>query len=340
MHSHALLRSVLADARRRQLLAATAGAFVSALLPRAARAAAWPSRPITLVSAQAPGASTDGTARAYADYFTQQLGVPVVVENRPGGVGTIASSAVARSAPDGYVFLVTLHSQLAQSTVLLKHPPIDPSKDLVPIASISTGVGPMVVTKNLPVNNLKELIELARKRPVTVGNFGVGSGWQLQMTQLAQDTGAQFVIVNYKGTGPMLGDLLGGHIEVGAGSMAGLSGAIQNGGIRPIMVISGQASNMLPGLPSWKDAGFVGPAFQDLVECNMLLGPTGTPAEVVARLAQLATESVTQGARMKAFRKQLGGEDAPLTGEALRNFIERSWPTYQAMTRKIGITAE
>src|SRR3990167_1922563 len=168
MHSHALLRSVLADARRRQLLAATAGAFVSALLPRAARAATWPSRSITLISAQAPGASTDGTARAFAEYFTQQLGVPVLVENRPGGVGTIASSAVARSAPDGYVFLVTLHSQLAQSTVLLKHPPIDPSKDLVPIASISTGVGTMVVTKNLPVNNLKELIELARKRPVTV----------------------------------------------------------------------------------------------------------------------------------------------------------------------------
>lgn len=340
MHSHALLKSVPSDARRRQLLAASAGAFVAALLPRAARAAAWPSKPITLVSAQAPGASTDGTTRAYADYFTQQLGVPVVVENRPGGVGTIASSAVARSAPDGHMFLVTLHSQLAQSTVLLKKPPIDPSKDLVPIASIGTGVGPMVVAKNLPVNNLKELIELARKRPVTVGNFGIGSGWQLQMTQLAQDTGAQFVIVNYKGTGPMLVDLLGGHIEVGAGSMAGLGGAIQNGGIRPIMVITGQASKMLPGLPTWNEAGIVGPAFQDLIECNMLLGPTGTPVEVVARLAQLATESVTQGARMKAFREQLGGEDAPLTGEALRNFIERSWPTYQAMTRKIGITAE
>lgn len=328
------------DARRRRLLAAASGAVASTLLPGAARAQTWPSKPIILISAQAPGASTDGTARAYADYFAQGLGVPVVVDNRPGGVGTIAAAAVARSAPDGYMFLVTLHSQLAQSTVLLKKPPIDPSKDLVPIASIGTGVGPMVVKRDLPVNNLKELIELARKRPVTVGNFGIGSGWQLQMTQLAQDTGAQFVIVNYKGTGPMLGDLLGGHIEVGAGSMAGLGGAIQSGGIRPIMVITGQASKMLPGLPTWKEAGIIGPAFQDLIECNMLLGPVGTPPAIVARLAQLATESVTQGARMKVFREQLGGEDAPLTGEALRSFIERSWPTYQTMTRKIGITAE
>lgn len=334
------LKSDSPDILRRRLLAAGSSALATVLLPRVAHAEAWPSKPIVLISAQAPGASTDGTARAYADYFTQQLGVAVVVENRPGGVGTIAAAAVARSAPDGYMFLVTLHSQLAQSTVLLKKPPIDPSKDLVPIASISTGVGPMVVKKNLPVNNLKELIELARKRPVTVGNFGIGSGWQLQMTQLAQDTGAQFVIVNYKGTGPMLVDLLGGHIDVGAGSMAGLGGAIQSGGIRPIMVITGQASKMLPGLPTWKEAGIIGPAFQDLIECNMLLGPVGTPPAIVARLAQLATESVTQGARMKAFREQLGGEDVPLTDEALRSFIERSWPTYQAMTRKIGIPAE
>ena len=325
------------NGRRRRLLAAGSGLLTASLLPEIAQAQAWPSKSIRIIAAQAPGSSNDATGRAFADYFSSRLGVPVVVENRPGGLGMIAADAVARSAPDGHTFLITLHSQMAQAPVLLKKPPIDTSKDLVPIGSI--GVGPVVavVHKDLPVKNLKELIELARKRPVTVGNYAIGSGWQLMLTKLAAQTGAQFTIVNYKGTGAMLMDLYGGQIEVGAGSLAGMGAGIQSGAVRPVLIIIGNRSNKLPGIPTWVDAGFTGPAFEDLAECNMLFGPAGTPPEIVERIARLIQDSVTDSARVKAVREQLAADDIPLTGVPLQQFIHRTWTSYRALTRELGL---
>ena len=170
---------------RRRVLAAAAGALAAGLAPSVARAQAWPSRPIRIIAAQAPGSSNDATARAFAEWFSTRLGVPVVVENKPGGAGMIAAETVARSAPDGHTFLLTLHSQLAQAPVLLKKPPIDTSKDLLPIAAMSTGTSPAVVYKDFPAKSLKELVEVSKKRPVTVGNYSIGSGWQIMMTEFA-----------------------------------------------------------------------------------------------------------------------------------------------------------
>ena len=328
------------NSQRRQLLIAVSGAAAASSFPSIVRAQVWPSKPIKIIAAQAPGSSNDSTARAFADYFSSKLGVPVLVENRPGGLGMIAAEAVARSAPDGHTFLITLHSQMAQAPVLLKKPPIDTSKDLLPIGSI--GVGPVVavVHKDLPVKNLKELIELARKRPVSVGNYAIGSGWQLMLTKLAAQTGAQFTIINYKGTGAMLMDLYGGQIELGAGSLAGMGAGVQNGSARPVVIIIGNRSSKLPGIPTWVDAGFTGPAFEDLAECNMLLGPAGTPTEVVDRLARLIQDSVTDSPKVKAVREQLAADDVPLTGVQLQQFINRSWASYRTLTREVGLKVE
>lgn len=327
------------DGRRRRLLTAGSGLVMASMLPgmSQAQAQAWPSKPIKIIAAQAPGSSNDATARAFADYFSSKLGVPVVVENKPGGLGMIAADVVARSGREGHTFLLTLHSQLAQAPVLLKKPPIDPSKDFVAIGAI--GVGPVVavVHKNLPVKNLAELVALARKRPVSVGNYAVGSGWQLMLAKLAKETGAQFTVVNYRGTGAMLMDLYGGQIEVGAGSLAGLGAGIGNGSVRPVVIIIGARSDRLPNIPTWTDAGFKGPAFEDLDECNMLLGPAETPPEVVARIAQLVQDSVTESAKVKSVREMLAANDTPLTGPALQQFISRTWPSYRNLTREMEI---
>ena len=325
---------------RRQLLVLGTGALAASLLPLTGHAQTWPTKSIKLIAAQAPGSSNDATARAFADYFSSRLGVPVVVENRPGGLGMIAAEAVAHAPADGHTLLITLHSQLAQAPVLLKKPPIDTNKDLVPIGSI--GVGPVVaaVHKDLPVKNIAELIELARKRPVSVGNYAIGSGWQLMLTKLAAQTGAQFTIVNYKGTGAMLMDLYSGQIEIGAGSLAGMGAGIQKGFIRPVVIIIGNRSNKLPGIPTWVDAGYSGPAFEDLAECNMLLGPAGMPPQVVDRLARLIHDSVTDSPRVKAVREQLAADDVPLTGAALQQFIHRTWASYRSLSRETGLTVE
>lgn len=165
--------------RRREWLAAGAGLLGAGLLPGAARAQGWPDKPIRIIAAQAPGSSNDATSRALADYLSTKLGVPVVVENKPGGVGMIAADTIVRAPADGYTLLMTLHSQPAQAPALLKRLPVDPDKDIVPIAAIGVGPVPGVVHKDFPAKTIQEVIAYSKKKPVNVGNYAVGSGWQL-----------------------------------------------------------------------------------------------------------------------------------------------------------------
>lgn len=252
----------------------------------------------------------------------------------------IAAENVARAAPDGYTLLLSLHSQPAQAPVLLKKPPIDTDKDLLPIAAM--GVGPVVgvVNKDFPAQTLEEVIAYSRKKPVNVGNYSIGSGWQLMLAQLAKDTGGQFNVVNYRGTGAMLMDLYAGTIDMGAGSLAGMGAGIDKGSVRPVVITVGEPSRRLPGIPRWIDAGFKGPAYENLAECNMLFAPTGAPPEVTRRLAELLVSSVNESPRIKAVRETLHEEGPILTGDALRAFIERTWPSYRRMTRELNLTVD
>jgi len=322
---------------------AIAAALAATALPAKlfAQAGDWkPTKPIRLICGQAPGASTDATARAYSDFFAQKLGVTVTVENKPGGVGMVAGEAVARAPADGSTLLVSLQSVMAQAPALLKKPLIDVDKDLVPIAAI--GVGPVVAVthKDYPATTMQEIIALSKKKPVNVGNYAVGSGWQMMLNQLAKDTGAQLNVVNYKGTGAMLADLFAGHIDLGAGSLAGLAGGLQKGLVKPSLIAVGTRSSKLPGIPTWVDAGFRGPAYEDLAELNILMAPAGTPQNVIDTLARIVAVSITDSQRVKDVRATLGAEDTPLVGAELRQFIGRSWPTYRRLSREMGLSAE
>ena len=298
----------------------------------------WPSKVIRIVCAQATGSSNDNTARVLGEFITAKLGVPVIIENRPGAVGTIAGDNVVRSPADGYSLLFTLHSQLAQAPVLLKKVPYDPNTDLIPIGAYGTGSAPAVVRHDLPVKTMKELVEYAKKTPVTVGNYGIGSGWQLMLSQLIKDTGAKFTIVNYRGTGPMVLDLMAGNIDVGAGSMAGLAAGIDSGKFRPIHLISGSPnSKLLPNLLTWEEAGYTAPAYTSLKEANMLLAPKGTPQAVIDKLAAVIDASAIESERVKSVLAQLGETGKPWTGEILTNNIKKIWPTYQQLTRELNL---
>jgi tripartite-type tricarboxylate transporter receptor subunit TctC len=299
-----------------------------------------PTKPMRIVAGQAPGASTDATARALAEYFSEKFKVSVVVENKPGAVGMVAGEAVAHAAPDGHTLLMSLQSVLAQAPVLLKKPLIDSDKDLIPIAAV--GVGPVVgvVHKDFPARTIADVIALSKKKPVNVGNYAIGSGWQMMLNQLAKDTGAQFNVVNYKGTGAELADLYAGHIDMGAGSLAGLGGGLQKGLVKPVVIAVGGRSKLLPGVPTWVDAGFRGPAYEDLAEMNMLLAPAGTPQAVIDALAHAVSASIVESSKMKSVRETLSAEDTPLVGADLKQFIARSWPTYRRITREMNLSAE
>ena len=331
-HSPAFLAS------RRAIFSATGVAI--GLYALGARAATWPSKAIRIVAAQAPGSSNDVTARALADYFTQKLGVPAIVENRPGGVSMIAADAVVRSPADGHTLLIALNSQLAQAPVLLKKPLIDPDKDLVPVASI--GVGPVtgVVHKDFPAQTLEQLIAYAKKKPVNVGNYAIGSGWQLMLTQLSRETGAQFNVVNYKGTGAMLMDLYSGQVDIGAGSLAGIGAGIQKDVIKPFVVFTPKRSARMPEVPTWTESGFRGPAFEDLLESNVIYLPAGTPSQIVTQLATLVHDAYLESPRLKNALQVLAEDEPPLTGENLRRFIDRSWTSYRKLTRQQGTPTE
>ena len=338
------LRTSLSDPalqlRRRDWLLGCASWAGVGMLPMAARAqGAWPDKPIRIIAAQAPGSSNDATARALADFLTTKLGVPVIVENKPGGVGMIAADVVARAPADGYTLLLTLHSQPAQAPALLKRMPVDPDKDLIPIAAM--GVGPVtgVVHKDFPAKTLQEVIEYAQKKPVNVGNYAVGSGWQLMLHQLSKDTGAQFNVVNYKGTGAMLLDLYGGQIDMGAGSLAGIGGGLKQGNIRPVVITFGPPSSKLPGIPTWNQAGLRGPAYESLPECNMLFARAGTPAALIEKIAKLVQASYVESERMKNVRETLGDEEDVRVGAELQAFIQRTWPAYRTLTRAAGMAA-
>ncbi len=327
---------ILSKRISRRLLVAGAAAVTLLPIPILAQPYEWtPSQPIRIVAGQAPGSSNDALARAYADYFTQKLKVPVVVENKPGGAGMIAGQAVAKAAPDGHTLLLTLQTAPAQAPVLLKKPPINTDKDLVPIASM--GVGPIVaaVHKDFPVKSLAELIEYSKKKPVNAGNYAVGSGWQLMLKQLSRETGSQFTVLNYKGTGAMLLDLYGGNVDIGAGSLAGLGAGIEKGLIRPIAIIMGGKSARFPDVPTWAEAGFKGPVFEDLIETNLLMAPAGTPQVIIDTFARLVTDSISESETVKMARAVLSEMGKPLTGAELKDFISRSWPTYRRLTRDV-----
>jgi len=319
------------------LLAVIAALFAGQSL---AQAQSFPSKPIRIIASQNPGGTTDATARAFADYFTQKFGVPVSVENRPGAGGMIAGELVAHSPADGYTLIVCLHSQLAQAPVLFKKPLIDPDKDLVPVAALTAGGLPMMVNSSLGVSSVKELVALAKKRPIKAGNYSLGSGWQLLLSQLTRETGGEFIVVSYKGTPAMMTDLVGGQTDIATASFVSVGPFLNRPNIKPLAVMSDRRSVKYPNIPTWVEEGFTSPAFSKLLEYNMLLAPAGTPPEILKILADAALEADKKGAKVQDVRDMIGSDEPILAGEPLRQMISEVWPVYRSLTSQLALQPE
>ena len=310
------------------------------LSPWVSQAQDFPTKPIRIIASQNPGGTTDATARAFAEYLTQKLGVPVTVENRPGAGGMIAAEAVAHAPADGYTLFVGLHSQLAQASVLFKKPLINPDTDLVPVAAVTAGGLPAAVHTGLSVKNAKELVELAHQRTVNAGNYSLGSGWHLLLSQLAKETGGQFVVVSYKGTPAMFTDLVGKQTDVATGSVISIDPFMQREGLRMIAIMSDRRSTKYPEVPTWAEQGFTSPAFTKLLEYNMLLAPAGTPKEIVDKISTTVADAATQSRKMIALLEMIGSDDKVLVGSPLTKMISDVWPVYRQLTTELKLTQE
>src|SRR6476619_1953481 len=218
---------------RRDLLRYGAAAAAAAL-PAPAIAQAWPSKPIKIVCGYPVGGLTDIFARAYGEGISQKTGQPVVVENKTGASGAIAAEQVKSAPADGYTLMWTISTTMIMNKVRSKKRPYDPDKDFVPISWMDAGHLPLIVNKNVPVNNLKEFADYARNNKVSLGTYGAGSYSHCAVDALNRHYGLKMEAVHYRGEAPMWIDVASGAVQGGSGSYAAAAAVLQSGSGRPI----------------------------------------------------------------------------------------------------------
>jgi tripartite-type tricarboxylate transporter receptor subunit TctC len=322
---------------RRRILGAALGLF--ALAGGAAAAADdYPNRPITLVVPFPPGGSTTIVARIIGDKLAEALGQQIVVDNRGGAGGTIGTRAVAKSAPDGYTLLLGYTGTLAIGPTLYPGAGYDPRKDFEPIGMIGHAPNSLVVHPSFNVHSVKELVAYAKANPgkVNYGSAGVGTVSHVAGVYFANAAGIQLTHIPYKGTGPALADLLGGHIPMAFAPIPATHASIAEGSLRGLAVTSAKRSSLLPDVPTIAEAGV--PGFEASLYYG-LVAPAGTPRPVIDKLNKalrdvLATEEV---------RKRLaidGAEPVPGTPEEYAKHIDQDETKWSKVVRDSGARAE
>jgi tripartite-type tricarboxylate transporter receptor subunit TctC len=283
-----------------------------------AAAGSYPQKPVRLLIAFAPGGSTDAMGRLIATKLSERLGKQFVAENMAGAGGTMASETVARSAPDG-------HTLLFNSTGIILNPmlapaPYDPMKSFVPIAKIGNAVSTLAVHPSVPANTVKELIALAKKQPgkLVASAAGGGSFIHLSTELFKMMADIDFKIVQFKGGGPAMVDLLGGHSQLFVGSLQQSLPHIKSGKIRALGYGAKSRSKFLPDLPTISEAGV--PGYESFIWWG-LYAPAGTPKPIVDTLNKELEAIMKMPDIIKTFEDQ-GAEQDLLGPAAFAKFME------------------
>jgi tripartite-type tricarboxylate transporter receptor subunit TctC len=303
-----------------------------------ARAQSYPSRTITLIIPFPPGGSTSLVGRVIADKMSRLLGQSIVVDNRAGAGGTVGTKAAAKADPDGYTLLLGYTGTLAVGPSLYKNVGYDPRKDFAPIGMIGNAPTSLVVHPGFPAKTVAELIAFAKANPgkVNFGSAGAGTVSHITGEYFARSAGIRLMHIPYKGTGPELSDLLGGHIPMGFAPIPATHANVSAGLLRALAVTGTTRSNLLPDVPTMIEAGV--PGFDASLYYG-LVAPAGTPRPVIDKLnrelrAALASEEV---------KKQLGldgTEINPGTPEAYADFIDRDERKWSELVKASGVEQE
>jgi tripartite-type tricarboxylate transporter receptor subunit TctC len=263
------------------------------------QAAEYPTRTIRMVIPFAPGGGSDVLGRALADKMSGDLGVSIIVENKPGASSIIGTEAVAKAAPDGYTILLT-NSAITSNPTFFKLP-FD-TQSLVAISKVANAPQLLVANPNAPFKNLKELLAYAKANPgkVTIGTAGAGQISHLAAELLEKSSGTEMTMVHYKGSGGALTDLIGGQINMSFGTAPGLMQHIRNGKVIPIAVSSAQRMSALPNTPSVSE---VLPGY-DINNWFGIFAPPQTPKPIVDRIYQSITKSLAIPELSKKFTEE------------------------------------
>jgi tripartite-type tricarboxylate transporter receptor subunit TctC len=312
---------------RRALLALPA----ATLLPRPARAEAFPDRPVTMVVPYAPGGSADVLARVIGPAMAEQLGQPVVIEQRPGAGGNIGAAHVATSArADGHTFLF---ASLSLSTgPALVSMGFDPLRDLVPIAGIGAIPSLMVVSPNSPFHSVQEVLAAARARPgeVSYGSSGPATGSHLAGELLAAQAGVRLLHVPYRGSGAVYPDLIAQRIDLLLDVMGSSLGQVTAGAVRAIGITAETRSPSLPAVPTVAEQGV--PGFEFLTWFGFF-ARTGTPPEARARLEAATLHALATPAVEERLR-QVAVQPIPRGAAAFGEWYRQEVARWQGMVQR------
>jgi tripartite-type tricarboxylate transporter receptor subunit TctC len=319
--------------RRAALFLAFAGAPATA----SAQPGAYPAKPVKLVIPYPPGGGTDITGRAMAQKLSEFLGQSVIIENKPGATGMIGAASVAKSAPDGYTVLFGAASEMAINASLFKNMAYDPRTDFEPVTLVATF--PLVFIAPATTNqSLKELIEAARAKPdsVSYGSIGSGSPQHLAAELLSSMAKARFLHIPYKGSGPLVQDAVGGHVDMAVSSVPPAVPLVRAGKLRALAVTSSARSEALPDVPTMAELGFAGYEFNTWVGVAV---PKGTPKEVVDRLRDGMVNALGASEVQAALRDQ-GAVPAGTTAEQFRQFVHDEVAKSDRIVSQAGIQLE
>lgn len=294
---------------RRALLAATTVVSLGLTAP-ALHAQAWPSKPVRVIVNFPPGGVADQLARLVGQPLSEALGQPVVIENRGGAGGNIGGDAVAKSPPDGYTLLMSSGGMVSINPHLYAKMPFDPTKDIVPVASIARVAVYLVTKPDMPVKDVNEFVAHLRQHPgkTSFGSPGNGSSPHLAGEMLKSMTGTFSLHVPYRGGGPALQDLLGGQFDYWFDPGVGLQ-HVRSGRLKLLAVGSPQRSPLFPNVPTLEEAGYKG---FDADSYFGFYAPAGTPADVIERVNR-EVNKILASAETRSRILELGGEVAPMT---------------------------
>ena len=316
--------------------AALAAAFLAGIA--CTSAADYPARPITLVVPYAAGGGNDVIARIVAERMSANLGQPIVIENRGGAGGTIATRQVAKAEPDGYSLLIAT-SSLAINPSLYPNIGYDPRKDFAPVGLIASSSNVVLVHPLVPAKSIAELIALAKQEDgkLTFASTGTGSSVHLAAELFAGMAGVKLTHVPYKGSGPALNDLIGGHVSLMFSTMASAAGLVKDGSkVRALAVTGATRSQLFPDLTTVAEAGL--PGYEAVLHYG-IVAPAGTPRPVVEKLnavlnAALASDEVKQRLAIE------GAEALPLSPDAHAADIAKEEAKWSEIIRKSGMKGE
>jgi tripartite-type tricarboxylate transporter receptor subunit TctC len=323
--------------RGRSWLAATAVALVCCGLAGSASAQTWPARPIRMIVPYTPGGYTDYMARTVGQKLSEALGQTIVVENKPGANSVIGADAIAKAAPDGYTFGTVIAAHAVNATLNPKLP-FDTQKDFIYVSLMSVAPLIMVAHPSTPANNVQELIALAKAKPghLNFASSGIGAAAHLTMEMFKSRVGINMVHVPYRGTSPALQDIIGGRVNVMFDVVGSLMPHVRSGSLKAVVVTAKERMSAAPEVPTMAEGGV--PDFVSGTWAGVI-GPAGTPKEIVARVSG-EIQRILRDPAMREQLAKLGYEAVGGTPEEFDAFFREEVARWAKVIKDAGIKAE